>query len=69
MRASWVTLSITLLLWTAPAVAGIGEGNWEVGFSAGGAQLDPEASEDNAFYFDIRGGYFITIAWLTRILL
>lgn len=60
MRASLVTLSITLLLSTAPAVAGIGEGNWEVGFSMGGAQLDSEASDSNAFYLDIRGGYFIT---------
>jgi len=60
MRTLFVTLTIALLFWTGPSLAGIGEGNWEVGFSFGGAQLDSEATEDNAFYFDIRGGYFVT---------
>jgi hypothetical protein len=60
MKKSWLVLTIALLVSATPLVAGIGEGSWEVGFSFGGAQLDSEASEDGAFYFEVRGGYFVT---------
>jgi len=49
-----------LVLGACPSFAGIGKGNWEVGFDLGGARLDSKVSEDNGYYFGIRGGYFLS---------
>ena len=47
-----------MLLIVTSAVAGIGEGNWEVGFDLGVTDFDSDVADDTGFYFDVRGGYF-----------
>jgi opacity protein-like surface antigen len=49
-----------LLLAVPTATAGIGEGNWEVGFGLGVTEFDSEVTDDSGTYLDVRGGYFLT---------
>jgi opacity protein-like surface antigen len=49
-----------LLLVLPVANAGIGAGNWEVGFGLGTTEFDSEVTDDSGYYLDVRGGYFFT---------
>jgi len=54
------TMACGLLLAVPTATAGIGEGNWEVGFGLGVTEFDSELTDDSGSYLDVRGGYFLT---------
>ena len=54
------TMACSLLLTVSTATAGIGEGNWEVGFGLGTTEFDSEITDDSGFSVDVRGGYFLT---------
>jgi hypothetical protein len=44
----------------APAVARIGEGDWEVGFGLGATEFDSSVSDETGTYFNVRGGCFLS---------
>lgn len=44
----------------APAHAGLGKGNGEVGFAFGFTQFDDNVTDDSGGRFDIRGGYMFS---------
>jgi opacity protein-like surface antigen len=48
------------LLLAAPAGAGIGRGNGEIGFDMGATWFDSNTADDTGFRFVIRGGYHFT---------
>lgn len=54
------TAACGLLLILPMANAGIGEGNWEVGFGLGTTEFDSDLTDDTGLYLDVRGGYFFT---------
>jgi len=54
------TTACGLLLALPTATAGIGAGNWEVGFGLGPTEFDSEVTDDSGFYLDVRGGYFFS---------
>ena len=57
---SLLSFAFIAALAAAPAYAQIDAGDWEVGFGAGGTELDSDLSDDSGFHGEIRGGYFFT---------
>jgi opacity protein-like surface antigen len=53
-----IACSVTLA--ASSTVAGVGKGNWEVGFGLGTTEFDSGGSGDSGSHFDVRGGYFLT---------
>jgi opacity protein-like surface antigen len=54
------TMACGLLLAVPTTPAGIGAGNWEVGFGLGLTEFDSELTDESGEYLDVRGGYFLT---------
>lgn len=51
---------LMLLAFSAPAMAGIGRGNGEIGFDFGYAKFDKNVTDKNGGAFSFRGGYHFT---------
>ncbi len=51
---------VVLFAFTVPALAGIGEGNGEVGFDYGSTNYDSNTGIDSSDSLAIRGGYFVS---------
>jgi opacity protein-like surface antigen len=52
-------LLLMVLVVSAPALAGIGDQNGEIGFNYGSTQLDSDTGFDSATSLALRGGYFL----------
>jgi opacity protein-like surface antigen len=51
---------VALLACSVPALAGIGQGNGEVGFDYGSTDYDSDTGLDSSDSLSLRGGYFMT---------
>ena len=51
---------VALLAFSAPALAGIGAGNGEIGFDYGNTNYDSDTGLDSSDSLSVRGGYFMT---------
>ncbi|HZM71218.1 MAG TPA: porin family protein [Candidatus Cryosericum sp.] len=51
---------VALFAFSVPALAGIGQGNGEVGFDYGSTDYDSDTGLDSSDSLSVRGGYFMT---------
>jgi opacity protein-like surface antigen len=51
---------VALFAFSVPALAGIGQGNGEVGFDYGSTDYDSDTGLDSSDSLSLRGGYFMT---------
>ncbi len=59
MKRILIAAVVTMFAFSVPAVAGIGEGNVEVGFDYGSTDYDSDTGFDSGDSINFRGGYFM----------
>lgn len=60
MKKILSAMVVAFFLLAVPAVAGIDEGNGEIGFNYGNTNYDSETNVDSSTDLSLRGGYFMT---------